>query len=185
MSSVFHKKTIKRTFYNIILKYCKSSAISIYKTPFTRYRIHVVTTSISASLRSYLLSPFFLWLAVKFCNNIVNLRATHSSRNYQIWCRDYADPLPCKRGLRLIFGFVWYTAKNYHLFIKTGFTMLFSIVHSCQQHCWAQFRLKTGNDVGNTSTLNQEVIILCRVPSAQLCLYWLYFNMFIVHFLQN
>ena len=62
------------------------------KTSFTRvrYQIHVVTTSISASLRSYLLSPFFLWLAViKFCNIIVNLRAT---------CRDHADPVPCKRG---------------------------------------------------------------------------------------
>ena len=70
------------------------------KTLFTRYWIHVVTTSISASLRSYLLSPFLLWLAViKFCNIIVNLRA-NSSRNYLIWCRHHADPVPCKRGLR-------------------------------------------------------------------------------------
>ena len=35
-------------------------AVSQTKTPFTRYRIHAVTTLISGSLRSYLLSAFFL-----------------------------------------------------------------------------------------------------------------------------
>ena len=49
--------------------------MTLFKTPFTRYRIRVVTTSSSVSLRSYLLSPLFLWLVVfKFCNVIINVR---------------------------------------------------------------------------------------------------------------
>ena len=68
----------------------------VSKTPFTRYVfwIRVVTTSNSVSLRSYLLSPLFPWLVlVKFCNIIINLRAT---------CTCHAGPcgpVPCKRGL--------------------------------------------------------------------------------------
>ena len=53
--------------------------------PFTRHRIRVVTTSSWVSLRSYLLSPFFLWLV--------------AIESISIWYRDLADPVPCKRGL--------------------------------------------------------------------------------------
>ena len=46
-------------------------------TPFTRYRIRVVTTSSLVSLRSYLLLPLFqLLVFIKFCYIITNLRAT-------------------------------------------------------------------------------------------------------------
>ena len=47
----------------------------LFKTPFTRDRIRVISTFSSVTLRSHLLLPLFLWyVLIKFCNIITNLR---------------------------------------------------------------------------------------------------------------
>ena len=63
-------------------------------TLFTRYRIRLVTTFSSLSLRSYLLLTLLWLVVIKFCKT------------------DDADPVPCKRGLNFLPSFLFSFMNN-------------------------------------------------------------------------
>ena len=74
------------------------------KTPFTRDRIHLISTFSSVTLRSHLLLPLFLWyVLIKFCNIITNLRVMLVLKLVKLY-GDHTDPVPCERGLNEIYN---------------------------------------------------------------------------------
>ena len=74
------------------------------KTPFTRDRVRVVSTSSSVSLRSYLLLPLFLWYAlITFCNIIRNLRVMLVLRLFKLIWWPYGS------------GPMWTGSRMYHV----------------------------------------------------------------------
>ena len=54
------------------------------------------------NIKNCINNQFYCWklVAIKFCNIIMNLQGTLVLQlNYQIWYRDHANLVPCKRGL--------------------------------------------------------------------------------------